>query len=86
MPGTKPTRTLTRLGASVAIAAAITAGAPALAGAQPVAPSPAPESSVPYCKALPMIMIYPPPPTRIQCHTGFGDFVFTLPPGTHWPF
>ncbi len=45
-----------------------------------------PGKPLPYCEPLPMILIYPPPPTVIECHTGIGDFRFTLPPGFDWPF
>ncbi|MBD8506851.1 hypothetical protein HT102_10160 [Hoyosella sp. G463] len=45
-----------------------------------------PGKPLPYCEALPMILIYPPPPAVIECHTQLGDFRFTLPPGIQWPF
>lgn len=77
------TRTLTRLSASTIMTLAVAVCVPAFAAAEPMEQAP---PRVPYCEALPMIMIYPPPPTTIYCDTGWGDFTFTLPPGTHWPF
>ncbi|NLE79243.1 MAG: hypothetical protein GX610_06595 [Rhodococcus sp.] len=75
--------TLTRWTAPAAVALAMAIGTPPLASAQPAHAAPV---TMPYCEMLPMIMIYPPPPTTVQCHTPFGDFTFMLPPGTVWPF
>ncbi len=45
-----------------------------------------PGMPLPYCEPLPMILIYPPPPAVIECHTQLGDFRFMLPPGVQWPW
>lgn len=79
----KTIRTLAKWSAPVAVALAAAVVGPASASADPAHASPV---VVPYCEMLPMIMIYPPPPTTILCHTSFGDFTFMLPPGTSWPF
>ncbi|GGC54669.1 hypothetical protein GCM10011410_03800 [Hoyosella rhizosphaerae] len=63
----------------VAAALAVTVPGVAAADHQPNRP-------LPYCEMLPMILIYPPPPTTIACYTPWGDFRFLLPPGTVWPF
>lgn len=75
--------TLARWCAPIAVTLAAAVAGPASASAAPAHASP---SIVPYCEMLPMIMIYPPPPTTILCHTPLGDFTFMLPPGTSWPF
>lgn len=55
--------------------------APASASAATPGAAPAHAVPVPYCEILPMILIYPPPPPVVECHTPWGDFRFTLPPG-----
>lgn len=74
---------LTRAAAAGLLSAAAILGAPAAAGASPLhnGAVPAHAVPVPYCEVLPMILIYPPPPTTVLCHTPWGDFTFTLPPG-----
>lgn len=79
-------RPIAKWGVPAAMALAMTAGVPAIASAQPAPAPQSPAAAAPFCAELPMIMIYPPPPTVVVCHTGFGDVRFTLPPGWHWPF
>lgn len=70
-----------RCAAAGLVAAAVAVCAPTLASAAPLGAQPAHAVAAPYCEVLPMILIYPPPPTTVLCHTWWGDVTFTLPPG-----
>ncbi|MBB3036779.1 hypothetical protein [Hoyosella altamirensis] len=75
---------LMRVAAAGMLSAAAIVSAPAIAGAGTPGVQPAHAVPVPYCEVLPMILIYPPPPTTVLCHTPWGDFTFMLPPGSPW--
>ncbi|GAC67150.1 hypothetical protein [Gordonia soli] len=84
----RPTRAQRMARTTTVIAAGIglwaVGSATATADAAPASPA-ASDTPMWWCRSLPMILIYPPPPTTVECVTPLGPFRFQLPPGAAWP-